>query len=216
MIFLLLLFFHACDRVSETSCVNSTDCALDAVCRDEHCVRVDCLDSSDCNWSESCDLGSCLPGCQLNSDCMAGLECDAGECVPAPCNDTQIDCAFGQYCTDGGCVNSTVPVCEHCDYEDWELGLPDARECVTYRFFADQSCSLLVGNACDDGLSCFPNMGDLNMGTCVELFAFSYCGSDQDCPQGFHCWRDIYGPGSGVSVCESNCNSYLDLETVGQ
>lgn len=94
--------------------------------------------------------------------------------------------------------------------------MADERECVTYRFGSDQTCSWPDGLGCDPAFSCFPGHDEAGEGFCVELFAFSYCESNDDCPRGFSCWRDIYGEGSGVSVCEADCNGYEDLLGVGE
>ena len=211
MIIVALLFALSCAFESDSVCDNSTDCTLDSVCRDGTCASVACFGSTDCGWSEHCEAGVCVVGCERDGDCMAGGLCQDGECVESTCQNTQIDCAFGQYCLQGECIDSELPVCERCDYSEWQQGMADNRECVTYRFFQEQTCSWPDAIGCEVEMSCFPGSSDEGPGICVELFAFSYCQSDDDCPQGFSCWLDIYGEGSGVSVCETNCNSYLDV-----
>lgn len=197
-------------------CGTSSGCSDNADCQDmEVCVRTNpsrpgvCADV-ECVTNEHCDLGAycssapdyvCTPGCNADDDCRAGQTCNVStnSCQAYGCRDTELDCAYGEFCTNGSCVADTAP---HCD------GSCDP--------FTPNSCG--AGNACAAWNlhgSCNLSNNDSDCGNnqycgAFEIDESSSCDSlfNTGCPTGWNCgYFDLNNDGIGDSeVCyEGSC-----------
>jgi hypothetical protein len=69
-------------------------------------------DPTNCPVNTICDRGDCVASngaCNSTDDCASGQICNVGYCVnPGGC-DTDADCGAGQECKDGSCVAKPTP-----------------------------------------------------------------------------------------------------------
>lgn len=103
---LFLSLMMACEPTPE--CVENTDCGQGQACITDTCQTVECMTSGVCTLGQYCDLETytCQAGCGTDQDCWAGQTCGAeGECVVPECTDSQRDCAVGEICTNGACLD---------------------------------------------------------------------------------------------------------------
>lgn len=114
----LILALLACQP--EPECLDHTDCPEGQGCVGElpetECVIAECFANADCPYSFRCETPTlkCELGCDGNSDCPAAYDCVSGECLQlGVCEDTQRDCAIGELCSGGDCVDM-VGVCDEC------------------------------------------------------------------------------------------------------
>ncbi|MEZ4427358.1 MAG: VWA domain-containing protein [Nannocystaceae bacterium] len=98
-------FFGNCEPIGD--CVDDSDCDPGEVCDLDadppQCVVPPCTDDSDCGADEVCEDGICVPApCMSDDDCPGDLVCNDGECGPGVCPD--VPCPEGEVCMDGVCV----------------------------------------------------------------------------------------------------------------
>ena len=126
-----------------TGCRDDGDCSGLSVCRsDGACEEVECLTSAQCSLDAYCSDNTCVPGCETQDDCLSGMACDDGQCLPTDCDDSQIDCRFGERC------NIDVGLCE-----------PDLDLCMSCSGEGGAVCREEVGGRCwffDGGQYCLP------------------------------------------------------------
>lgn len=126
-------------------------CLVDELCIDGVCLARTCATSTECPLGFHCSpAGDCEEGCEFDADCGAVESCVAGSCAARACTDTQIDCDYREFCTDGVCVDAGAPYCAPCT-ED--------RDCVLGAVcFADQWCGVdcAEGAQCPAGFDCLP------------------------------------------------------------
>lgn len=113
------LLLAGCGGGSEFECSEDKACALGSVCVDGACVEQACATSDQCGIEQYCDSTStCVDGCQEDADCMYGDSCDVNThtCSSGACTDTELDCAFNEFCgPDGSCYDAGGYYCHDCD-----------------------------------------------------------------------------------------------------
>lgn len=177
------------------------ECAADADCGDAklRCVNRVCEPVNDCTTDAQCPqnkvcsvpagatTGQCVPFCQSDSECPLGQICTQSadaryRCEPGCSSNT--NCPIDQRCnlTTKQCEGPTVNgartcqattacnTCELCDATKYECTAADT--------------SFPYCSACSSPTQCAG-------GTCVLMddgqFCAKFCGSGQECPQGFVC-----------------------------
>jgi hypothetical protein len=201
------------------------ECAADADCGDAalRCVNRVCEPVSDCDSDANCPA---------NKVCSVAPGATSGQCV-SPCQSTQ-ECPLGQVCaagTDGrhrcqpGCTsNLNCPLDQRCDTQKQACEGPvvgSTRTCQAT--VACNTCELCDGAAseCTDARLQFPycapclSSSQCPGGTCVLMddglsYCARFCGSGQECPQGFACLA-IGGGAQSACVpadrrCENKCS----------
>jgi hypothetical protein len=179
---------------------SNLECPGGLTCVDDFCV--DPCTIANCPAGTVCEAGACIdpcdgvmcaPGqvCNGQGDCGAddcghtgcpdGQRCTALGCEPNPC--AAVDCALGQFCRDGACIDScgaiSCPFGESCvDGQCQEdpcanVDCPEGQRCEQNGACSDDPCS---GVMCPNGQRC-----DIG-GECV----FDDC-SNVECPRGERC-----------------------------
>lgn len=166
-------------------CWSSAECDASQRCFQGRCVPLSC-DGVRCGPGEVCDRGGCALPCQSNSECPGEATCHQGACTDK-CDETR--CPAGQTCSQGVC------------YDRCENGCPDEHVCVR-REGAPNFCSPL---SCE-GVEC-PQSGACYRGQCKLR-----CGTDDDCPGFETCDRSnvprvCVGPCDEV-VCPGNTHCH--------
>jgi hypothetical protein len=224
----ILFFFVACtvNEKQETNisingqnyCNNSAECAEGQLCVDNHCLDSECFSSSDCQLEEYCsEFFQCVPGCSLDSDCLAGDACIENTCTSQGCRTTDLDCEVGEYCDSDtqSCYEDSFDHCGSCDYSQWTNGVSGG-ECVVYSYDEFSYCNwdgwTQTGTGCRSAETCLPmyliDPLASNGGFCASIYKFKVCtpGAEDACPRGFNCVEDIYGDGTNMNVCISDCD----------
>mgnify|MGYP000847631655 CR=1 FL=1 len=191
------------------ACASAEDCPNDLQCIAEQCIDVQCTTSAECPFESYCDQQNyaCVDGCREDGDCLSGDVCDAvsNTCVGSSCRDTELDCAYGQYCnTDTGeCYDDTREHCKSCDVTATN------NQCGSGECFFYQGDTCNNSGDCDDGYTCsnVPGYGKI----CHADFCLMSCNPNQAdaCPRGFDCID--FGTGG---YCNADCiymteNGYL-------
>ncbi len=119
----LLAALSGCGGQEEgPSCSEDVPCPFGSVCISGACQPVQCATSAQCAMEQYCDDGTCVDGCQEDTDCYAGDACnpDTRTCEPAACEDTRLDCAFGEFCNafTGECYEAGGYFCASCVSDD--------------------------------------------------------------------------------------------------
>lgn len=178
------------------------ECAADADCGDAslRCVnRVcepinECTQDSECPTNKVCSIpsgqtkGQCVPFCQANEDCPLGQICDRG--------------ADDRYrCVEGCASNANCPIDQRCNTttQKCEGPIVDGVQ-VCQATTLCNTCELCdaTTSQCTSAKTTFPYCAPCSSptqcpgGTCVQMDdGFSacakFCGSGQECPQGFVC-----------------------------
>ncbi len=178
------------------------ECAADIDCGDPklRCVNRLCEPVGECTKDDQCPInkicsiipgqpaGQCLPYCRVDDDCPIGSICQRGV-------DNRYRCITG-CTTNAGCpvdkrCNTTTRVCEG-------PVLGDVRTCQATAVC--KSCELCdaTSSQCFSAKGTFPfcrtcsTPGDCPGGACVQMddgasYCAKYCGTGQECPQGFVC-----------------------------
>lgn len=95
------------------------ECGLGEICVEGVCVVRYCATSTECPLGFYCtEDGDCAEGCQQDPDCGAGQLCVEGQCAERECADTQIDCDYREYCTDGACIDAGESYCASCSSDE--------------------------------------------------------------------------------------------------
>ena len=233
----LLAFAVSCSQPSTKACSSNADCDEGAICNDdEQCEDVDCVTSADCDIFEYCsDDYECEEGCSEDSDCIAGETCntETNECEPYGCRNTQLDCAYGQYCDQvtGTCYDDDRPHCGECDIYTGSgcsggqclvsrtanqcntayngTDCPTGMDCAVFDY--DDSSFCFSDADCTGGMLCDPTYLVCYTAYCFESACFQDCtitDGDEACPRGFQC-IDVFGDGISSPVCVGEC-SFMD------
>lgn len=145
----MILLWLACGG---TECSDEQPCAFGGSCEDGVCVFRRCATSLQCALEQHCtEDGVCAPGCVDDGDCALGEACGGdGTCAARACTDTQVDCAFREFCEDGDCVDAGDPHCLPCT-TDAECG--EGNVC-----WGDLYCAVDCsgGQPCPAGFACEP------------------------------------------------------------
>ncbi len=120
MIHLLLLLALACRPAPE--CSEDLPCGLTETCVEGVCQPLSCATSAQCPLEQHCADAACVAGCTADSDCFPGDACEraegeeVGSCAPATCEDSHVDCAFGEFCDHqgGDCYDAEGYYCRPC------------------------------------------------------------------------------------------------------
>jgi hypothetical protein len=129
---------EATDSCTTDSCNSEADCDDDDVCTDDICDMV----------SGECVFANNTSACDDGDNCTQNDICDAGVCAGTP-----MDCAEGETCVNGACVQ---PCLVHADCDD-------ALFCNGTETCLDGSCQpgaalCVAGQTCDeDSLECTPS-----------------------------------------------------------
>lgn len=209
-------FGTICDprlKLCVAECVQDADCGdaslrcVNRVCEpiNECTLDTDCADNKVCAIPPGGTKGECKPSCSLDTDCPLGNVCTAmglrATCQPG-CT-TNAGCALDQRC------NTTSKQCE-----GPVVGM--TRTCQATS--ACRSCEFCDGvtNACVAARQSFPycqpctSPSECGGGTCVVLpdgqgYCARFCGTGQECPQGFVCLSLTTG-GQACVPSDRDCN----------
>lgn len=209
-------FGTICDprlKLCVAECVQDADCGdatlrcVNRVCEplNECTLDSDCADNKVCAIPPGGTKGECKPSCSLDTDCPLGTVCTPmglrATCQPG-CT-TNAGCALDQRC------NTTSKQCE-----GPVVGM--TRTCQATS--ACRSCEFCDGvtNACVAARQSFPycqpctSPSECGGGTCVVLpdgqgYCARYCGTGQECPQGFVCLSLTTG-GQACVPSDRDCN----------
>ncbi len=81
-----------CDTTT-LGCTSDSDCAIDELCRDSICIKIqqECTSDSDCSSSNKCKNNECVPisqpeekECTSDDDCASNEECKNNKCILIP------------------------------------------------------------------------------------------------------------------------------------
>lgn len=206
------------------ACEVNSDCQLGEACINGECGNPECLTSADCPLSEYCNTDyRCAAGCEGDADCVSGETCNDGNCAPAGCRDTDLDCAYGEYCdvTTGQCYDADG-VCDDCDpgsdtdcFGDTERGpcsaaggCPSGQECYVAEYDSSFICSRDADCEGDEVCSEINFGGGVVEGpyclrtACYSGATYPRCDieADEPCPRGFHC-QDL----GSAAYCTADC-----------
>ena len=191
-------FGTICDprlKLCVAECVQDTDCGdpglrcASRVCEpiNECTVDGDCADNKVCAVPPGGTTGECKPSCSNDTECPLGTVC-----VPSGARATcQLGCSTNAGCGLDQRCNTTTKQCEG-------PVVGTARICQATS--ACRSCEFCDGvtNTCGSARSSFPycqpctSPTECAGGTCVALpdgqsWCARFCGTGQECPQGFVC-----------------------------
>ena len=210
-VWLVLFACTPSNKADNDDCVIDSDCPDALLCVQNQCASVECYGHSDCGYGLMClNDGTCALGCNEDAPCPAGEQCVNGECHSATCVNTELDCALGEWCLDGVCEQPDFPICQACDFEDWQQSSITNGECVIYTFDRERSCHWPDTGACPEHWSCFPldGTGEDPDGFCVASFWYLYCSDQDGCPRGLTC-DSILGDNEPL-VCWADCVTLLE------
>ncbi len=162
------------------------------------CVAVDCLEDSHCEIGTYCGENNfCIPGCATDIDCFADQHCDSENraCITDGCTDSQIDCAYGEFCQDSGECEfvPAEPGCQTCTPDPWGFDLqgscPSGGKCLSFNPV--------------EGFEQYEN----------ESYCFFDChgGGDNACPRGYECQTQDFDGTGEQSVCVAYCPVLYEL-----
>jgi hypothetical protein len=191
-------FGTVCDprlKLCVAECLQDADCGdVRLRCVNRICEPVDeCTRDADCAANQVCVVppggaaGECKPSCSTDADCPLGKVCTPSgtraHCLPG-CT-TNADCPLDQRCngTSRQCEGPVVGVSRVCQATS-----------------ACRTCELCDGvtNVCTNARTGFPycqpcsSPSECGGGACVTLpdgqgYCARFCGTGQECPQGFVC-----------------------------
>lgn len=168
---MLLLLTIACTGTA-FECSETQPCGLGSVCIDGTCQERNCATSEQCGIEQYCaSNNTCTPGCESDTDCMFGDYCnvDARTCEPAECNDSRIDCDFGEFCSPAGeCYTATGYYCKDCE-QDEDCG-GAGNYCLGSGYCGVQ-CE--QDSDCPAGYDCLP-LQDVS-GNVIAYQCYTYC-----------------------------------------
>jgi hypothetical protein len=106
------------------TCDNDASCGAGNLCNLGHC-EPGCADDAHCSSGETCVSGRCrpmgAPQCGIaGALCTADAQCGANsKCVNRACatNCTANECALGQVCSAGSCIEDPSPASPQCQYD---------------------------------------------------------------------------------------------------
>lgn len=175
----------------------------------------DCADGLNCNGSERCVGGTCMPGTAFT--CDDAISCTRDTCVEGAsptCNFTADDslCPSGQTCGGTGCMASCAE--SPCRLVGPQCGCPSGQGC--YLSGASRLCttagSTAFGATCSGLNSCAPGGICINVarsGTAANM-CNRFCNADSDCAGGLCLYTLDDGTGGsipGVTICSTPCNA---------
>lgn len=150
-------------------CAEERPCGWGETCQNGFCRSGRCATSAQCPIESYCEGDTCVPGCRADTDCGPGTRCDLAEsaCVETACQDTQVDCAFGEYCdtTTGSCYDAGEQFCRPCE-TDATCGEGN----VCYANYCGVDCN---DRECPAGFDCLPlydTFGNVRTFQCI-----TYC-----------------------------------------
>ncbi len=201
-------FGTTCDprvKLCVADCIVDADCGATTLrCVNRVCEPVNectgdaqCPDNKVCSIPPGATTGACVPFCQSDGECPLGQVClKVG---------TRYSCAAG--CA----ANSSCPLDQRCNATTKQCEGPtvgSTRTCQATS--ACRTCELCDGltSACINAKGLFPycqacsSPSECPGGTCVALpdgasYCARYCGTGQECPQGFAC----LGLSTGGQAC---------------
>jgi len=169
----ILLMLLAC---TQNTCDENTPCALGERCEMGVCREVGCATSEQCPMESHCVEGECAEGCLQDNDCYPGDRCEleTGTCVTEACADTQLDCAFREFCDpdSGECRDAGDLYCRECrSHSDCGEGN------ICWGGYCGVDCS--QGQACPAGFECRRFTDDDNQTVALQCSTFCWLYEDQ-------------------------------------
>ncbi len=148
-------------------------------------VRISCASDDECSGGKKClpqDDGSstCVSACKTDHDCPPNRKCADHVCVPHRKCVGDEDCAAGEACRAGACLQVLALMPKECA-SDADCGPLSARcvggECVTDDIRIDVVVGCETSDDCDRAEVCAAG----------ECRALGKCGSHADCPTATLC-----------------------------
>ena len=200
-----------CAGYQAVKCDDNKVCTDDSCDPDTGCVFTSnqalCDDGNACTAGDTCALGNCLGGYEIN--CADENVCTDDSCDPdsgcvhtdnlAPCTDGNA-CTEQDQCAAGACVPGTPLVCQDdnictddacdqaagCLYTNNQTACDDDNQCTVDDVCGDGQCQPGAGDLdCDDGNSCTEDNCDPDDGCLhVNLQDGTECGGGSECMAG--------------------------------